>query len=289
VKAAPLEYLRPRSVDEAVRMLDEHLGMARVLAGGQSLVPMLHMRLMRPSAVVDVNRLGDELGGIDARASEVVIGALVRYVELERSPVIAERLPILQHVVSYIGDPQVRNRGTLGGALAQSDPTGEMPLACLALGARVVARSVRGEREIPVEDFFAGSYANVLEPEELIVAVRIPPSPAHCSFFERGRKHNDFATVSVLAMGSPDGAGRWSGVRVALGGVNDRPVLAAGSMEALEGRGWDDALIEAASRRALEAVDAPDDVRGSAAYREHLVPIHVRRVLTDLRARGTRG
>jgi aerobic carbon-monoxide dehydrogenase medium subunit len=286
LKAAPLEYLRPRSVDEAVRMLDEHLGMARVLAGGQSLVPMLHMRLLRPSAVVDVNRLGAEMGRIDARASEVVIGALVRYVELERSPVVAERLPILQQVVSYVGDPQVRNRGTLGGALAQSDPTGELPLACLALGARVVVRSVRGEREIPLDGFFAGSYANVLEPEELVVAVRFPPSPAHCAFFERGRKHNDFATVSVLALGTRDPAGRWSGVRVALGGVNDRPVLAAGTAETLEGRAWDAALIERAAQRALEVVDAPDDVRGSAAYREHLVPIHVRRVLADLERRA---
>ena len=286
MKAAPLEYLRPASVDEALRMLDEHAGMARVLAGGQSLVPMLHMRLMRPMAVVDVNRLGDELGGVDARGAEVVVGALVRYAELETSPLIAERLPLLQHVVHFIGDRQVRNRGTIGGALAQSDPTGEMPLACLALGARIVARSVRGERTIPVEEFFVGSYANVLEPDELIVAVRFPQAPGHCAFFERGRKHNDFATISVVAAGTPVGDGRWSHVRIALGGINDRPVLAGAAAARLEGRTWDDAALREAADLTGEDVDAPDDVRASAEYRAHLVPIHVRRVLTDLRTRG---
>ena len=207
MKAAPFEYLRPATVDEALRLLDEHGGMARVLAGGQSLVPMLHMRLMKPMAVIDVNGLGDELGGVDARGAEVVIGALVRYRELETSAVIAERLPLLQHVVHFVGDRQVRNRGTLGGSLAQSDPTGEMPLACLALGAVVVARSVRGERAIPIEELFAGSYANVLAPDELITAVRFPQTPGHCAFFERGRKHNDFATISVVAAGTPSGDG----------------------------------------------------------------------------------
>jgi carbon-monoxide dehydrogenase medium subunit len=286
VKAAPFEYLRPASVDDAVRMLDEHLGMARVLAGGQSLVPMLHMRLMRPSAVVDVNRLGDELGRIDARGPEVVVGALVRYVELASSPVIAERLPVLQRVVRYIGDPQVRNRGTLGGALAQADPTGEMPLACLALGASLVVRSVHGTRVLPAAEFFTGSYATALAPEELIVAVRFPSPSAHFAFFERGRKHNDFATLSVLALGTCDRGARWSSVRLVLGGVNDRPVAAAGAAAMLEDRVWDDELLDGAAGRAAEVVDAPDDVRASAAYREHLVPIHVRRVLAELRRTG---
>jgi carbon-monoxide dehydrogenase medium subunit len=286
VKAAPFEYLRPATVDEALQMLDEHGGMARVLSGGQSLVPMLHMRLMRPMAVVDINGLADDLGRVDARGAEVVVGALVRYRELETSPVIAERLPLLGHVVRFIGDRQVRNRGTLGGSLAQSDPTGEMPLACLALGATVIARSVRGERAIPIEEFFDGSYANVLEFDELITSVRFPQSPGHCSFFERGRKHNDFATISVVAAGTPAGDGRWSSVRVALGGVNDRPVLAAATAARLEGRAWDDDALREAAELALEDVDAPDDVRATAAYREHLVPIHVRRVLADLRRRG---
>ena len=178
MKPAPLDYLRPASLDDALRLLDEHGDLARPLAGGQSLVPMLHMRLLRPMAVIDLNGLEEELGGIDARGAEVVVGALVRYAELERSPVIAEHLPLLQQAVRHVGDRQVRNRGTLGGSLAQSDPTGEMPLVCLALDARIVARSVRGERTIPARDFFVGAYENALAPDELVTQVRFPPPPA---------------------------------------------------------------------------------------------------------------
>jgi carbon-monoxide dehydrogenase medium subunit len=282
VKAAPFEYVKPATVDEALQALDDHLGMARVLAGGQSLVPMLGMRLMRPSALVDINALGEELGQIEARGAETVIGALVRYADIETSAVVSERLPLLRHIVQFIGDRQVRNRGTIGGALAQADPTGEMALACLVLDATILASTLQGEREIPAAEFFAGSYASVLEPEELLTAVRFPLAPDHCRFFERGRKHNDFAVLSVAVAGSVGDGGAWTGVRVGLGGVNDRPVLAEAAAAALEGRVWDDDTIDRAATLALESVDAPDDVRASAAYREHLVPIHVRRVLREL-------
>ncbi|MCW3024194.1 MAG: hypothetical protein JWR30_3516 [Conexibacter sp.] len=282
MKAAPFEYVKPATVDEALQALEDHLGMARVLAGGQSLLPMLGMRLMRPSALVDINGLAGELGRIEARGSETVVGALVRYATIESSPVVSERLPLLQHIVQYIGDRQVRNRGTIGGALAQADPTGEMALACLVLDATIVARTTQGERDIPAADFFAGSYASVLEPEELLVAVRFPLAPDHCRFFERGRKHNDFAVLSVAVAASRGAEGRWEGVRIGLGGVNDRPLLAEAAAAALEGRTWDDATIDAAAALAMEVVDAPDDVRAGAAYREHLVPIHVRRLLREL-------
>jgi carbon-monoxide dehydrogenase medium subunit len=282
VKAAPFEYVRPATVDEALQALEEHLGMARVLAGGQSLVPMLGMRLMRPSALVDINGLADELGRIESNGSETVIGALVRYATIESSPVVSERLPLLKHIVQYIGDRQVRNRGTIGGALAQADPTGEMALACLVLDATIVARTTQGERDIPAAEFFAGSYATVLEPEELLVAVRFPMAPDHCRFFERGRKHNDFAVLSVAVAAGRGEDGGWEGVRIGLGGVNDRPMLAEAAAAALEGRRWDDAVIGEAAALAMEVVDAPDDARASAAYREHLVPIHLRRVLREL-------
>jgi carbon-monoxide dehydrogenase medium subunit len=288
VKAASFDYVKPATVDEALQALDEHLGMARVLAGGQSLVPMLGMRLMRPSALVDINGLTEELGRIEARGAETVVGALVRYAAIESSPVVSERLPLLQHVVRYIGDRQVRNRGTIGGALAQADPTGEMALACLVLDATIVACTIEGEREIPAAEFFAGSYASVLEAEELLVGIRFPLAPDHFQFFERGRKHNDFAVLSVVAAGSRGEDGAWTGVRLGLGGVNDRPMLATAAAAALEGRAWDAELIDEAASLAMEVVDAPDDVRASAAYREHLVPIHVRRVLRELAEKGDR-
>jgi carbon-monoxide dehydrogenase medium subunit len=281
MKAAPFDYVRPTTVEAAVGALAEHGGMARVLAGGQSLVPMLHMRLMRPSAVVDINGLQDTLGRVEPRGSETEIGALARYKDLERSPLVGERLPLLPLVARFIGDPQVRNRGTIGGALAQADPTGEIAVACLALGARVVVRSSRGERTIPIEEFFEGSYASVMELDELLVAIRFPLAPTRFRFFERGRKHNDFALLNIVAMASEQD-GRWTSVRIALGGVNDRPVLATAAMELLEGRAWDAQLVEQAAHLALAAVDPPDDVRATAEYRRHLVPIHLRRVLTDL-------
>ncbi|MDX6626140.1 MAG: aerobic carbon-monoxide dehydrogenase medium subunit [Solirubrobacterales bacterium] len=289
MKPAPFEYVRPATVAEAVAALAEHGGMARVLAGGQSLVPMLGMRLMRPTAVIDINGLEEELGAIDARGAETTIGALVRYREIEGSPVISERLPLLQSAVRYIGDRQVRNRGTLGGAVAQSDPTGEMPLVCLTLGARVLACGADGERTVPIEDFFIGSYANALDPEELIVGVRFGVVPERCTFFERGRKHNDFALLSFAVAATPGLEGRWSGVRIGLGGMNDTPVLAAAAASRLEGSHWDEEAVAEAAGLALEEADPPDDVRASAEYRAHLLPIHLRRVLTEMAGGPNRG
>lgn len=282
MKAARFEYIKAVSVADAVAVLAEHGGEARVLAGGQSLVPMLSMRLLRPSAVVDVNDLREELGRVEVRGDALVVGAMVRYSEIEVSPVIAEHAPLLRHVVAYIGDRQVRNRGTLGGAIAHADPTGEMALASLTLGARVHAHGPEGERTIAVEDFFLGSYSTALAPTEILTAVSFPLGAAPFRFFERGRKHNDFAVISIAATARPDASGTWHEVRIGLGGVNDRPVLAESAAQELEGRVWDEALIETASRRALEAIDPSDDVRASAEYRRHLVPIHVRRTLTAL-------
>jgi carbon-monoxide dehydrogenase medium subunit len=284
VKPAPFRYVKPVSIEDALIVLDDHAGDARLLAGGQSLVPMLGMRLLRPEVVVDINGLGEELGQIDARGGEVVIGALVRYSELERSPLVTEHLPLLQTVVRHIGDRQVRNRGTLGGALAQADPTGEAALACLVLDARVTARNRGTERTIRVEELFVGSYWTALEPDELLTHVIFPRAVDHCSFFERGRKHNDFALVAIAAVADRDADGTWHDVRLGLGGAADTPMLAQAAMALLEGRPWDAATIERAAALAADACDPPADARASAEYRRHLVGVHVRRTLTELSA-----
>jgi carbon-monoxide dehydrogenase medium subunit len=287
VKPAAFAYHRPASVAEAVAHLVGYDGQARVLAGGQSLVPMLNMRLWRPSALIDINEL-DELDELTADGDRTVLGALVRYATLERSELVAERLPLLARVVRHIGDRQVRNRGTIGGALVQGDPTGEMPLACLVLGAVVTATGPRGIRRIPLVDFYAGSYATVLEPDELVTAVEFPAHPQHVAFAEFCRKHNDFAVLSVVATGDRGADGRWSDVRIALGGVADSPVLAVAAGAGLEGTSLADADLEAAAQAALDVVDPPTDVRASAEYRRHLVPVYVRRVLTELRGSSDR-
>ncbi len=282
MKSAPFSYERPQSVQEALEILERHGGMARVLAGGQSLVPMLQMRLMQLSAVVDINRLAG-LDEVRAEGASTVFGPLVRYAEIERSPLVSERLPLLAHVVRYVGDPQVRNRGTLGGSLAQADPTGEMAVASLALDATIVASSVSGRREIGIDEFLIGSYATALQPEEMLIEVRFPVAPDSFVFLERNRKHNDFAVINIAVVGRREGAGRWSGLRIALGGVNDRAVLASEAAALLEGTTLEDDAIEQAAQSALGVIDPPSDVRGSAEYRRHLVPVYVRRALLGLR------
>jgi aerobic carbon-monoxide dehydrogenase medium subunit len=268
-----------------VAHLGEHAGGARVLAGGQSLVPMLNMRLWRPAALVDINDV-DEMDDIRLEGDRTVLGALVRYSTVERSPVVAERLPLLTRIVRHIGDRQVRNRGTVGGSLVQGDPTGEMPLACLALGAVVTAVGPRGTRRIPIEEFYTGSYATVLDLDELVTEVEFPAHPQHVAFQEMCRKHNDFAVLSVVATGDRDEDGRWHHVRIALGGVADSPVLAGAAGQALDGSELSDADVAAAAVAAVAVVDPPTDIRATAEYRRHLVPVYVQRVLTELRAAG---
>ena len=288
MKSADFAYHRPSDIEEAVRHLQDYDGGARVLAGGQSLMPMMNMRLWRPDAVVDINGLSD-LAQLTVEGDETRIGALVRYTTLEFSPLVAERLPLLKAMVAFVGDRQVRNRGTIGGSLVQGDPTGEMPLGCLVLGATVTALGPSGARDIAMGDLYEGAYATTLAPDEVLTEVRFPQHPPHFAFRECCRRHNDFCVLSVAATGHVADDGRWSGLRIGLGGVNDTPVLAKAGMALLEGSRLDDADIAAAGQDALAAIDPPDDIRGSAEYRAHLVPLYVARTLRDLRAsaRGT--
>jgi len=282
MKSAPFSYVRPESLADALGVLESSAGGARVLAGGQSLVPMLQMRLMQVDTLIDINRLPG-LDDVRADGPETVFGPLVRHTMLESLPLVSERLPLLQSAIRYVGDPQIRNRGTIGGSLAQADPTGEIPLACLALDAVVVAQSVSGSRRIAIGDLLVGSYATALEPEEMITEVRVPPAAHHFAFLERNRKHNDFAVINVAIVGCRDSDGRWSSLRIALGGVNDRPVLAVEAASLLEGTMLEEEAVAEAAQLALEVVDPPSDIRASAEYRRHLVPIYVRRALTKLR------
>jgi len=282
MKPAPFGYHRATSVDDAVELLSAYEGTARVLAGGQSLGPMLNMRLVRPDALIDINRIHG-LAGIEARGDGMSLGALVRYSTIERAPEIAGRLGLLQTVVTHIGDRQVRNRGTLGGSLVQGDPTGEMPLACLVLDAVVSAVGPAGGREIPVGELYETSYATVLDPCEVVTRVRFPKSPQHHAFAEMCRRHNDFAVISVACAGTCEADGSWSDVRIGLGGVAETPVRARAAETRLDGSGLDDSALAAAGALALEVTDPPADIRASSEYRRHLIPIYVRRVLADLR------
>jgi aerobic carbon-monoxide dehydrogenase medium subunit len=285
VKPGPFGYHQAASVSDAVRLLSSYEGTARVIAGGQSLMPMLNMRLIRPDALIDMNRVPG-LAEIQTAGDTTILGALVRYTTIEQSPPIANRLGLLARMVRHVGDRQVRNRGTIGGSLAHGDPTAEMPLACLALGASVTVTGPSGSREVPVAGLYEGPYATVLEPCEVLTEVRFPRAPGHFAFAEQCRRHNDFATVSVAAVGDRAQDGTWTAVRVALGGVADQPVLAARAGAVASGSRLDEDSIASAAEAALEVADPPSDVRASAEYRRHLIPVYVRRVLTELRSAG---
>ncbi|AWT53061.1 xanthine dehydrogenase family protein subunit M [Mycolicibacterium smegmatis] len=285
MKPSRFAYYRPSSVAEAVTTLQAHDGAARVLAGGQSLTPMLNMRLWRPEALIDINDI-DALDHIDVDGPRTTLGALVRYSTVERSALLAERLPLLVEMVGHIGDRQVRNRGTVGGALAHADPTGEVLLACLTLDATVIVESLKGVRRVPVTELYDGSYSTVLAADEIVTAVEFDRSPAHHAFGEICRKHHDFAIVSVAVCGELASDGTWHDVRVGLGGVADTALRLSAAEALLSGSTLADEDIAAAAALALGVIDPPDDIRASADYRRHLTPIQIERVLRDLRRRA---
>jgi len=285
MKAADFIYHKPDDVAEALRYLEDYDGEARVLAGGQSLAPMLNMRLWRPAALIDINGLS-ELSSISIHGEEVCIGALVRHSEVEDSALIAKRLPLLATMVRYIGDRQVRNRGTIGGSLVQGDPTGEMPLACLVLGAEVSVTGSAGTRGIAMADFYAGAYAARIETDEILTEIRFNKHPPHYAFHEFCRRHNDFAVLSVAATGARSDDGTWQDIRIGLGGVHQTPVLAADSMDRVEGSRLSEKEIVLAGDAAVNAIEPPSDVRASAEYRTRLVSRYVTQALRDLRVSG---
>lgn len=285
MKPSRFAYHRPSSLAEALAILHAHDGTARVLAGGQSLMPMLNMRLWRPAALVDINEI-DDLDHVTVDGERTTVGAIVRYSTIERSEVLAVRLPLLVEMVGHIGDRQVRNRGTVGGAVVQADPTGEVVLACHVLEATVVVQGVSGPRRIPATELYDGSYSTVLAPDEMVSAVEFERAPRHHAFGEICRKHNDFAVVSVAVCGDRAADGTWHDLRIGLGGVADTALRLTEAEVLLNGTRLEDQDIASAAALALEAIDPPSDIRASAEYRHHLTPIQIERVLRDLRSRA---
>ncbi|HET7763792.1 MAG TPA: xanthine dehydrogenase family protein subunit M [Burkholderiales bacterium] len=282
MKAPRFAYARPASVAEALALLDKHRDEARVLAGGQSLVPMLNFRVAAPKVLVDINRIA-ALSGIKVTKSHVRIGALTRHVDLERSADIARHLPLVAAAVPHIAHPAVRNRGTFGGSCALADPAAELPACALALGATFVVAGKRGERRIAADDFFRGLYATALKSGELLVAAEFPLArPGYVSAFgELARRHGDYAITGIAAHGSTQG-GKFSGLRVVFFGVGDRPQLAAHFARALEGQPAAAKSVAAALSK-LDADLAPRaDLYSSAATKLHLAKVLAGRVLGGL-------
>jgi carbon-monoxide dehydrogenase medium subunit len=282
MKAPRFAYARPASIAEALALLAEHKDEARVLAGGQSLVPMLNFRLAAPKVLVDVNRIA-ALSGIKVARNHVRIGALARHVELERSADIARHLPLVAAAMPHIAHPAVRNRGTFGGSCALGDPAAELPACALALGATFIAAGKKGERLIAAQDFFKGLYATALKTGELLVAAEFPlPKPGYASAFgELARRHGDYAMVGVAAHGSTQG-GKFSDMRVVFFGVADRPQRAAHFERALEGRPAAAKSIEDTLAKLDADLSPRADLHGSAATKLHLAKVLAGRVLKQM-------
>lgn len=288
---APFEYHSPSTLDEALSLLREHGMDAKVLAGGQSLIPMMRFRLAEPAVLVDVNRLG-ALARLEETEDHLVIGSMVRHATVETTDWIRQRYPLLADAADVIADPLVRNRGTAGGSLAHADPAGDWGAVMLAYGAELLARSADGERTIPIDEFFVTTFVCALEPDEMLVEIRIPKSgPGRGGAYEKlERKVGDFATVGVAAQVELDADGACRAAGIGLTAVGPTNLRAAEAEALLVGRAPDQEGIAAAATRAAEESSPTADNRGSEEYKRDMVRVLAGRALRRAveRARGTR-
>jgi aerobic carbon-monoxide dehydrogenase medium subunit len=273
VKPAPFAYKKARSLDEAVALLGEND--ARLLAGGQSLIATLNMRLSAPSLLIDINGLTG-LNGISVKAGAVEIGALTRNAQAERSDVIAKHAPLIARAMPHIGHPAIRNRGTLGGSIAFADPAAELPACLLALDGEIEATGPKGKRTVKARNFFKGLFETALAAQEVLTAIRVPATnkDARVGFAELARRHGDYAIVGLAASARADGKGL-ADVRLAYFGVGSTPVRAEKAETALASGNIDAAVA------ALD-LDPNDDIQATAKVKKHLAGVLLRRVVKQL-------
>jgi len=279
MKLPPVEYEAPTTVAEAVDLLAEHLDEASVLAGGQSLIPLLALRLARPAVLIDINGVG-ELSGVSATDGWVAIGAMTREYVAEESETVADTVPLLAAALPLIGHEAIRSRGTIGGSLAHADPAAELPAVARALDAELVVRGPSGERVVPAAEWFEGYLTTSRRPDELLLEVRFPAARpgTGISFQEVARRHGDFAIVG-LAASLTLSEGVISDARLAFAGMSYVPVRAPGAEDLMVGERPSAELFDAAARRATEDLDPPADLHGSSDYRTTVAAALVRRGL----------
>lgn len=290
MKPAPFRYERPDTLDEALALLHGHTeaeAEVKALAGGQSLVPLLNLRLARPDVVIDLNRL-DELQGIERVGDWIRLGALTRHEQTATDPLVAERVPLLALAATHIGHRAIRTRGTLGGSLAHADPAAELPVVSLALGAEVEVASVRGTRSVAVAELFTGALSTCLEPDELIVALRVPVEMGRrpFGFAELARRPGDFAVALAAVTVSIDADGGCRAATLAVGGGGGSPQLMGPAARALIGTRLEHAAVSEAAQLVEAQIRPFGDLHGSAPYRRAMVALMTRRAI-DM-ARGAR-
>jgi carbon-monoxide dehydrogenase medium subunit len=292
MKPAPFEYQAPDSLEAALEVLSRHGGDAKVLAGGQSLIPVMNFRLAQPALLVDLNRIaaldflrrGDD-GGLR-------IGAMTRQRRLERDPLVKELAPLLAETVPWIAHPQIRNRGTAGGSLAHADPAAELPAVSVALRARFRLVKAGGERWVEAKDFFAGLFTTALEPEEVLAEIALPPLPPRTgwSFQEIARRHGDYAQVGIAALVTLAEDGRCREARLVYLSAGDVPVEARGAEAILAGSDLGPEAVRAAAEKASREEISPfSDVHATSDFKRHLARVLTGRVLRTAAERARQG
>lgn len=284
MKPAPFEYHAPRTLDEALQIMSELGSDATPLAGGQSLTPLMNLRLARPANLVDLNGI-DTLNSFEVEGDTLRIGALTRHAQVERSQVVREVLPIAAFVAPFIGYPAIRHRGTVVGSIAHADPAAEWPCLALALDAEVVLADTDRTRTVAAADFFQTMLTTVREPSELITELRFNTTLSAWGFYEFARRHGDFAVIAAaVALRTTDHI--VTDARVSLAGARDTPVRVPEAEQALAGRELSDGLPTEIGQIAEEAVEPLEDIHGSSEYRRKLVGVSVERALRDATGRS---
>ncbi len=285
MKPPPFDYETARSLDQALDVLARRGGEAKVLAGGQSLIPVMNFRLARPAVLVDVNPVSELDFVREAGDGSLTVGALVRQRLLERDSTVARLQPLLAETAPWIAHPQIRNRGTVGGSLAHADPASELPAVALALDARLRLRSRDGDRELPASDFFTGLFATALRPDELLTQVTFPAlSPrTGCAFDEIARRHGDYAQAGAAAVVTLADDGTIRRARLVFLSLGDGPLLASKAAGMLEGETPSEELFQEAAATVTDPsdgeIDPTGDIHATADYKRHLAGVLTRRVL----------
>ncbi len=282
MKAPPFAYARARRLAEVFPLLEKYGDGARLLAGGQSLIATLNMRLSAPELLIDISRLG-ELSGVQVRDGVVRIGALTTHAEIERSPEIRKHLPLLAQAAPHIAHPAIRNVGTIGGSLALADPAAEWPACCVALDAQILLAGKSSERRVAARDFFKGLYSTALKPAEVLthIEIKLPGPEYRSAFVELAQRRGDYAIAGVAAV-AKRASGTLTDLRLAYLGMGQTPVLARSAMAAMEGKRAAADTISAAGEALSRDLDPAPDLYSSAATKMHLARVLTGRALAAL-------
>jgi len=276
---ASFEYYAPRSLNEAITYLATHRDDAKILSGGQSLMPLLKMRLSKPTYIVDIGRI-PALNSIVEENGNIILGALVTYAQIEQSKLLKEKCPLLPQTATTVADVQIRNCGTIGGSIAHADPAGDMPAAVMALEAEIKAMGPNGERWVKTADFFVGLLMSVLEPDEIVTAIKVPiTGNDKTAYLKAAPRSSGFAVVGVAVRLAVDGGGTCQRAAIGITGITDKAFRAEHVERLLIGKKLDAKLIADAAAESTYNIDVIEDINGSTEYRAHLTHVYVARAV----------